>query len=202
MSFQVFIAIAHTPNSQGASHAGITERMVSGPVSEALQRMLQEEFDSEGSAYRGCSVEFLIEGGNYTKAKAVKAKRKGSCWLALQIHLNSYNATGSCVLYRTDATKGESWALLMQKALTDVLNRGKHYRGIIPFPSDYRLTESGSQYKLEFLEELLVGNECQAIIVEVDSIRYGKWVLDNADDVADAIYEGVLDIIDSALGLE
>lgn len=191
--FKVFVTVSHTQEYQGASYEGISENMLSIAISNIVVDMLKDimEYDDTVEVY-------LIEEGN-NKAKALEIKYwldEEDFWIALQVHFNSEDAEGSCVLYREGSKIGRRRAEKALKYLEAYLDRGRHYTGVIPFPSSYRLDSEGEPMKLSFFEHLKEGKECNAVLLEIDSIKYARWAISNIEEISNCICEYILAIIE------
>lgn len=199
-----FISVAHSASSKGASFVEnknkYNEHDLSGPISEdAVESLKGGNYDA--TLVRGSTIR------NKTDIIKRLAEKHGVVenYLAVEIHFNSANAKGTCVLYRTYSEFSENCAEIMQEVLLEELGRkayckarGRSYMekdGVIPLPSDFRHTKSGKQFKLGFFEYLRdKDGDCPAIIVEVDGIWAGPWASEHIGDIAQAVVVGLTEI--------
>ena len=199
-----FISVAHSAASKGANKVigkkSYNEYDLSLPISRAAVEYLKNG-NYEATLVNSSTLK------NKTDIIKRLAKQQGveDDYLALEIHFNSAKARGTCVLYRTDSEFSESCAEIMQEVLVKELKRtaycraeGRDYMktdGVIPFPSDFRFTKSGAQFKLGFFEYLRDSDgECPAIIIEVDGIWAGDWAEQNLGAIAEAVVVGLTEI--------
>lgn len=200
-----FISVAHSAAAKGASFVKggkrYSEYDLSLPISKGVVADLKE----------GGYDAYLVNGStlrnktDIIKRLVKKHKIDPAEFLAVEVHFNSARAKGTCCLYRTGSDFSENCAEIMQGVLIDELERkayckarGRDYMktdGVIPFPSDFRHTKSGKQFKLGFFEYLKDSDgDCPAILIEVDGIWAGPWAAGNIDEIAEAVIIGLTEI--------
>jgi hypothetical protein len=201
-----FISVAHSSAAKGASFVKnkkrYTERDLSLPISQDVVESLNDG-GYEATLVNGSTLRNKTD---IIKRQLKVKKIDVGNYLALEIHFNSARAKGTCVLYRTGSEFSEECAEIMQDVLLEELKRkayckarGRSYMktdGVIPFPSDFRHTKSGKQFKLGFFEYLRDNSDgdCPAIIIEVDGIWAGPWAANHIEDIAQAIVVGLTEI--------
>ena len=170
------LSVSHSPQKQGAIYEGESEYLLSQPITELVRNIMIDDGRS------ACMIDVGRDNPKLSYSREVlprKAKRVNDIASSMavnsfccEIHLNSPGSkAGTAVLYHQDSTTGERIARRIQSLLEGFMGRGRYWNGqggVISVPGPFWSSENK---RLTFLSD----TEPPAIIIELDSIRFGRW---------------------------
>jgi len=159
----IYLSVAHVNFSRGATYGNNSEYLLSLQLTEEVAETLAEILGPDDQVvYHDVSDD---EPENYDEALALKvivANEEAPTIddLAVEIHFNSLEAKGSCVIHNARSTRGKLAAEAVQRQVMK-LGYGKCWHGVFPLPGKYR------DITIDFLAQ----TKARAILIEPAGIK-------------------------------